>query len=378
MQSYPVELLQSMLRTYSPSGSEQNVADLLHKQIESHGFKSRKDSVGNVIGELGNEGPRILLCGHMDTVPGEIPVRIDGDLLYGRGAVDAKSTLAAMLIGSSLAKERSHLPFQVTLACVVEEERSSDGVKAVIATGGAYDLAVFGEPSGASNIVIGYKGNIQLQVICLTKGSHSASPWLSRSSFEEASEFWKTLQESLLENDSSSKFSAVTGCVTGATVGDGSNMVPSRAVLELDLRIPPSIHPGRVGDTVTELARRYEETHQGVRILVTIKDQSEAFLGSEDSAAVRAFRWAIRKTIGGKVALVKKTGTCDMNLFAKSYSIPMIAYGPGDSRLDHTENEHVSLSEYLSSIEVYANAIQQFALLARDRTSTSNDARVSS
>ena len=75
---------------------------------------------------------------------------------------------------------------------------------------------------------------------------------------------------------------------------------------------------------------------------------------------------------------MKKTGTCDMNLFAKSYSIPMIAYGPGDSSLDHTENEHVSLNEYLSSIEVYANAIQQYALLARDRTPTSNDTTVSS
>ncbi len=377
MQSYPVELLQSMLETYSPSGSEQNLADLLHEQMASHGFKSRKDSVGNVIGEFGNEGPRILLCGHMDTVPGEIPVRIEGDLLYGRGAVDAKSTLAAMLVGSFLAKERSYLPFQVTLAGVVEEERSSDGVKAVIATGASHDLAVFGEPSGASNIVIGYKGSIQLQVTCLTKGSHSASPWLSRNSFEEASEFWKTLRESLLENDSSSKFSAVTGCITSATAGDGSNMIPSRTILELDIRIPPSIQPGHVADTVNELAKRYEETHQGVRILIAVKDQSEAFLGSDDSTAVRAFRWAIRKTIGQQVTLVKKTGTSDMNLFAKSYSIPMIAYGPGNSSLDHTENEHVSINEYLSSIEVYANAIQQFALLARDGSASSNDNAVS-
>jgi len=367
-----------MLETYSPSGSEQNLADLLHIQMASHGFKSRKDSVGNVIGEFGNEGPRILLCGHMDTVPGEIPVRIEGDLLYGRGAVDAKSTLAAMLVGSLLAKERSNLPFQLTLACVVEEERSSDGVKAVIAAGAPHDLAVFGEPSGASNIVIGYKGSIQLQITCLTKGSHSASPWLSRNSFEEASEFWKTLRESLLENDSSSKFSVVTGCITSAIAGDGSNMIPSRTILELDIRIPPSIRPGHVTDTVNELAKRYEETHQGVRILIAVKDQSDAFLGSEDSAAVRAFRWAIRKTIGRQVALVKKTGTSDMNLFAKFYSIPMIAYGPGDSSLDHTENEHVSINEYLSSIEVYANAIQQFALLARDGSATSTDTTVSS
>ena len=378
MQSYPVELLQAMLETYSPSGSEQRLADLLHQHMLSHGFEVRKDRVGNVIGEFGNDGPRILLCGHMDTVPGEIPVRIEGDFLYGRGSVDAKSSLAAMLVGSILAKERSTLPFHVTLAGVVEEERSSDGAKAVIASGESHDLAVFGEPSGASNIVIGYKGSLQLQVTCLTKGGHSASPWLSKNSYEEASEFWKTLQKSLLENDSSSKFSAVTGCITSAIAGNGSNTIPSRTTLEIDIRIPPGLQAVHLANNISEFARRYEEGHQGVRILIAVKDQTEAFLGSQDSGAVRAFRWAIRKTIGLQAALVKKTGTSDMNLFAQSYSIPMVAYGPGDSRLDHTENEHVSISEYLRSIEVYANAIQQFASLARDASVTSNYATVSS
>jgi LysW-gamma-L-lysine carboxypeptidase len=67
-----------------------------------------------------------------------------------------------------------------------------------------------------------------------------------------------------------------------------------------------------------------------------------------------------------------------MNLFAKSCSIPMIAYGPGDSSLDHTEDEHVSINEYLSSIEVFANAIKQFALLARAGSAQTNDIKVSS
>lgn len=378
MQSYPVEFLLAMLKTYSPSGSEERLGDLLHEHMLSHGFDVRKDRVGNVIGELGDEGPRILLCGHMDTVPGEIPVRIEGDLLYGRGAVDAKSSLAAMLVGSSLARERSILPFRITLAGVVEEESSSAGAKAFIATGESHDLAVFGEPSGASNIVIGYKGSLQLQVTCLTKGGHSASPWLSQNSYEEAYEFWKTLRESLLENDSSSKFSVVTGCITSAIAGSGSNTIPSRTTLEIDIRVPPDIQAAQFANNISEFAKRYEESNQGVRILIAIKGQSEAYVGSEDSRAVRAFRWAIRKTVGGQVTLVKKTGTSDMNLFAQSYSVPMVAYGPGDSNLDHTENEHVSIGEYLSTIEVYANAIQQFAFLASARNVTSNYAKVSS
>jgi LysW-gamma-L-lysine carboxypeptidase len=283
-----------------------------------------------------------------------------------------------MLVGSTLAKQRSLGPFHVTLVGAVEEEGSSAGVKSIIESGNSYDLAVFGEPSGASNVVIGYKGSLQLQVICLTKGGHSASPWLSKSSYEKAFGFWNTLQDALIKNDSSSKFSAVTGCITSATAGNGSNTIPSRTTLEIDIRIPPGLQAAELTETIRKFASQYEEGHQDVHLQIVVKDQSEAFLGSDNSIAVRAFRWAIRKTIGEQVALVKKTGTSDMNLFAKSYSLPMVAYGPGDSSLDHTENEHVSLSEYLTSIEVLASAIQHFASLAHHRSVPSNYSAVDS
>ncbi len=122
MQSYPVELLRGMLEIYSPSGSEGQLADFLQEQMRATGFKVKKDHAGNVIGQLGTEGPRILLCGHMDTVPGQTPVRFEGDFLYGRGSVDAKSSLAAMIAGSSLAMKRVSLSFRMTVVGVVEEE----------------------------------------------------------------------------------------------------------------------------------------------------------------------------------------------------------------------------------------------------------------
>ncbi len=364
MQSYPVELLRGMLEIYSPSGSEGQLADFLQEQMRASGFKVRRDHAGNVIGELGTEGPRILLCGHMDTVPGQIPVRIERDFLSGRGSVDAKSSLAAMIAGSSLAPKRCLLPFRVTVVGVVEEERSSAGAKALIDSGESYDLAVFGEPSGATNIIIGYKGSLQIRVTCTTKGGHSAAPWLSKNSYEEAFAFWKALKSALLENESDSKFSAVTGCVTSAIAGDATNNIPSQARLIIDVRIPPGIKGGEIVSRIEKFAQHYQNDHEGVQLLIAAGDATEAFLGNQNSTAVRAFRWAIKKTTGKQAVLVKKTGTSDMNLFGASYSIPMIAYGPGDSSLDHTDAERVSIPEYLSSVEVYANAIHQIASLA--------------
>ncbi len=226
---------------------------------------------------------------------------------------------------------------------------------------------MFGEPSGATNIIIGYKGSLQIHVTCRTKGGHSAAPWLSKNSYEEAFAFWKDLKSSLLENESNSKFSAVTGCVTNAIAGDATNNIPSQASLVIDVRIPPGMKGGEIVSRIEQFAQHYQNAHEGVQLLIAAGDATEAFLGNENSTALRAFRWAIKKTTGKQAVLVKKTGTSDMNLFAASYTIPMIAYGPGDSSLDHTDAERISIPEYLNSVEVYANAIQQIAFLA-DKT----------
>lgn len=361
-----------MLKIYSPSGSEEQLADFLCEHMAARGFEAKKDDAGNVIGQLGSAGPSILLCGHMDTVPGEIPVHYEGDILYGRGSVDAKSSLAAMIVGSSLAMERSPVPCQVTVAGVIEEETSSAGANALIASGRPYDLAIFGEPSGASNIIIGYKGSLRLQVTFATRGGHSASPWLSKNSYEEAFIFWKTFKDSLIDNASPSKFSTLTGCVTNAVAGDATNNIPSQAMLIIDLRIPPNIKAAEMIGKAKAFTDHYQKNHDDVRIGIKASDQTEAFLAREDSIAVHAFRWAIRKVMKCSVALVKKTGTSDMNLFAQTSSMPMIAYGPGDSSLDHTKDENISISEYLNSVEVYASAIEHLASLTHKKNLLTN------
>jgi len=353
-----------MLETYSPSGSENELSALLLNELEANGLRARIDGVGNVIGEAGQEGPRILLCGHMDTVPGLIPVVEKDGFIYGRGAVDAKSSLAAMILGCKLAKQKASFPFRATVAGVVEEETSSEGMKEVISSKSSYDLAVFGEPSGTSNIIIGYKGSLHLQITCLAPGGHSSSPWLAKNTLEEAFEFWNHLKQVLLENDLASKFSALTGCLTDARTSPGGNSIPSRTTLEVDLRTPPGIDPGGIVRRVEEFKERYVGDKRGLQFTILFGGETKPYLGGHDTLGVRAFRYAIRRVVGGEVLLVRKTGTSDMNLLSEVYRLPMVAYGPGDSSLDHTDQERIHLSDYLKSIDVYATAIERFAALA--------------
>ena len=71
------------------------------REMARRGLRAHIDAAGNAVGEIGTEGPLVVLLGHMDTAPGHVPVRREGDLLYGRGAVDAKGPLAAFICAAA-------------------------------------------------------------------------------------------------------------------------------------------------------------------------------------------------------------------------------------------------------------------------------------
>ena len=101
MSDQAVQLLTNLLGIYSPSGKEEVISEFLVEEMTTLGFKVRKDAIGNVIGEIGDGEPTILLCGHMDTVAGHIPLRVEKGKIYARGAVDAKGPLAAMITAAA-------------------------------------------------------------------------------------------------------------------------------------------------------------------------------------------------------------------------------------------------------------------------------------
>ncbi|MCD6470133.1 M20/M25/M40 family metallo-hydrolase, partial [Candidatus Bathyarchaeota archaeon] len=154
MKKDPVEFLKHMLEIYSPSGKEEKLSSFLAEELRTLGFEEVwKDEAGNVYGAVGKGSPIVLMCGHMDTVPGEIPVKVKNGRLYGRGAVDAKSSLAAMILAAAnLKNSLLKIGGRIIVAGVVDEEGGGRGIKQLIREGLKVDYAFFGEPSGIGNI----------------------------------------------------------------------------------------------------------------------------------------------------------------------------------------------------------------------------------
>jgi LysW-gamma-L-lysine carboxypeptidase len=362
--NYAIELLRSSLEIHTPSRSESELANLIkEKCIADLGFeKASIDSVGNVIATKGAGEPRILLCGHMDTVPGEIPVRIEQGYIYGRGASDAKAPLISMLLAASEFKQRGTIVF----AGVVDEEGNATGVKELVRSRINVDYAIFGEPSGISNITISYKGRIALRLTCdVGNSAHASAPWLSRNSIEQIYEFWKYLSHQIeIEYNCSKngKSDQITCSLTEISGGTSHNVTPQRCKITIDIRIPTKTKCQRVLDSVDKAIGEFAKKNP-IKISYRIEDLTEAFEADHSSPIVRALSLSILDVCKLRSTLLKKTGTGDMNVLGNSLNIPVVTYGPGEPHASHSKDERVEIQSFLNSIEVYGMALNHTSRL---------------
>jgi len=356
MQNYAVNFLTQMLKIYSPSGQEKKLAEFLQREMRKLGFRVKIDGVGNVIGELGKGRPVTLLCGHMDTVPGYIPVRMAGDKLFGRGAVDAKGSLAAMILGAA-EFARKKKKGKVIVAGVVQEEGASKGIKNLLKSRLEADFAIFGEPSRANQITVGYRGRAQLKIKCKTMGGHAGAPWLFTSAIEEACRIWLEIKKHQFKKQrEDQRFYSVSTCLTQIKGGEATNVVPSNCEMTIDVRVPPQLKCREVIEEIKGILRDYE-SREDLEVSMKTEHFIEPFEVSVDSVLVKSLRDAIRKEAERPVKLVRKTGASDMNLFGTKIKIPMVAYGPGNPEVEHTLNEYIETPEYTKAIRILGDAL---------------------
>jgi len=357
MSDHAVQLLTKMLEIYSPSGKEEEISRFLAEEMAKTGFHVKRDSVGNVIGEIGRGKPVILLCGHMDTVTGYIPVQNKGNSLYGRGAVDAKASLAAMIVAASAFVTEGNSA-KIIVAGVVDEEGKSRGIKNLLKEGVTADYAIFGEPSGVEKITIGYKGDLRFKITCKTRTGHSAANMLYENAVEKAFELWREIQKIHFPSEKpESPFYSLSSCITKIEGGKGNSTIPSNCQIHIDMRIPPQLTTTQVFEEVYKLIKQYQKANPKISLKTKIKDSVEPFEADQNSPLVQALSRSIREVRRKTATLIRKTGTGDMNIFGRAASVPVVTYGPGDPTLSHTENEYIEIKEFLDGIEVYKRVV---------------------
>ncbi|MFD1989991.1 M20/M25/M40 family metallo-hydrolase [Paenibacillus nicotianae] len=326
-----IDLLKRIVEIPSISGQEEVLADFLQQYMSSLGYNSTLDEAGNLIVEKGDlDAPLILLLGHMDTVAPYTNVQEKDGKLYGRGSVDAKGALATFIS----AFHQVEMDCRLIIVGAVEEEVSSSKGANYILHHYNPDAVIIGEPSGCSNIVVGYKGKIGIHYSIENLSSHSAGN--GDKSTMLAYNFWNQLNEFINKN-ASSAFYDPTATITNI---EGTM---EKCSMDISIRIPPEYD--------IEALKQFVFSIQD-QATISFSEVTPAVLKKRDSTVARALLSAIREfSLQPKVKV--KTGTSDMNIVNTKWSnIPMIAYGPGDSMLDHTPNEHLELKEYELAIQI--------------------------
>jgi len=136
--------------------------------------------------------------------------------------------------------------------------------------------------------------------------------------------------------------------------------------MNIDLRLPPKIKSGKTLALIEEIVTAFQTANQGVSVSFEITDGVEPFVAKRTTPLMEALQEAILKTTGDPAKFLRKTGTGDMNIFGPVTGIPVATYGPGEARLGHTSHEHVAISEYLTSIEVYKSFLTEILLQTND------------
>jgi len=359
---YAVKMLEKALRLYTPSLSEKPMADFLADKCDDLGFeKIHIDEVGNLIATKGSGSPKILLCGHMDTVPGKIKVKKDGDFLYGRGASDAKAPLLAMLFAASTIQNNNGT---VMFVGAVDEEGNATGIKNLVKGKLDIDYAIFGEPSGLKQVTIAYKGRIAINLrVNVGNSTHASAPWLAKNAIEESMIFTNELKKTLESGqENKQKGMLLTATVTEIKGGTSHNVTPKECDATMDIRIPVDMNCKIVGEkiatSVLEISKK-----RGVEAFYSTLDETEPFEAPHRSVLVRAFTLGVLDVEHTRPTLIRKTGTGDMNIIGNQLNIPVVTYGPGDPHASHSIDEKVSMEEYLRGIEVLKRTLHHLKRL---------------
>ncbi|HVD50859.1 MAG TPA: [LysW]-lysine hydrolase [Candidatus Udaeobacter sp.] len=334
-------LLRGLVEIPSVSRHEGDAVEWLVARMAERGFRANVDDAGNAVGEIGDGPVHVVLLGHIDTVPGDIPVRIDGDNLVGRGAVDAKGPLAAFVAAAT----EPMTGVRVTVVGAVEEESPTSKGARYRAMLPAPSWCVIGEPSGWDAVTVGYKGRLTLDVVLSREARHGASPGPTMA--EAALALWDRVHESASKRATATRSFERLDCrleSIDAGIGDG---LVERARLRIGYRVPPGVDPGDLESAAASLTERNGDTH----VVVTTQGREEPVRTPRTSALARAFARAIAAA-GGRATFKEKSGTSDMNILFPAWSCPMLAYGPGDSRYDHTPIERLSITDFARSITV--------------------------
>jgi len=329
-----VALTAALVDVESVSGNEARLADLVQEALVGLPHLKVERIGNNVLArtELGRER-RVLLAGHLDTVPiaDNVPSRRVGDLMYGCGTSDMKSGDAVILhLAATLPDPSYDLTF--VLYDNEEVEAEKNGLTALVRDHRSWldaDLAILMEPT-SGRVEAGCQGTLRVRIDLYGTRAHSARSWLGVNAIHAAAPVLQRLREHVARE------AEIDGCIyreglqaVAISGGVAGNVVPDQASITVNYRFAPDRSEDEALAYVEDVFTGYD---------VALLDTAPGALPGLGQPAARHFVEAVGETP------VAKYGWTDVARFS-ALGIPALNYGPGDPNLAHTRDENVDVRQ---------------------------------
>lgn len=329
----------------------------------------------NLLAEIaGSESAPILhLNGHYDVVPAGGEWRSDPykpevreGRVYGRGAHDMKSGIAAMMVAAKALKlEKVRLDGTLSFSFVPDEEKDGEaGAKFLTEQKKIQaDYCIVGESSGSTDFYIGHRGCLWLEITTFGKSAHGSRPWLGINAFDKmvalTQEINAKIKPVLIQGEDTTidmAAAAQTGTITlGGKVitGELPNVVPPRCTMTVDRRLAPGETVQKAMDDFRSLVEGLKKRDSKFAADLKVISRYEPCVTTLDSPLVNALKDSLHRVTGQLPGVSVMMAGCDMRYFHQQ-GIPTVIYGPGDNASSHQVDESVGISALVRAAQVYA------------------------
>jgi succinyl-diaminopimelate desuccinylase len=358
-----VTLLAGLVRQPSPDppGDERAVAAFLAAEMEALGFDVERDEFLpgriNLLARVKGtgEGKALVFSAHMDTMPvGDAAWRhppfaaeIEAGRLYGRGAADMKSGLAAMVAAADkLKRSGAELSGDVVLAFTAGESTGCIGAKRMVERGSLADAGwlLVSEPTSL-RVLTAETGALWLRAVATGATGH-ASGGGGDNAIRKLLDFLGRLDGLKLAERPHALLGMPSLAVNGLEAGTAPNITPDRASATLDIRTLPGMTTEGVITALRQLGGGGIDFE-----IIDAKPPVETDAGDRFVATALA---ATRRVTGNTAAPGGVHYFSDSNVLVPALGIPRVIVGPGELGMSGTENEWVSLDAVAKAAEIYA------------------------
>ncbi|MBC8448665.1 MAG: YgeY family selenium metabolism-linked hydrolase [Chloroflexi bacterium] len=373
-----INFLRDLVRIPSLSTQEGQVAVRLMEEMRRVGFRDvYADRMGNVIGRIGSgPGPVLVYDGHMDVVGvgdseawqrDPFGAEVEEGVMYGRGTVDMKGAIAAMVYGAkALIEANTPLAGSLCVVGVVQEEPSEGLAMRVLVeeAGLRPDFVVLGEPTNLE-VSRGQRGRMEMQITVRGRSAHASAPEQGENALHAAARLIfgiELLAPSLLSDPVLGRGTIAVTQVE--TVACSRNAIPDRAHMIIDRRLTLGETEARALNEIQQIINR-----EGAKAKVAVseydvasytgyrchcRESYPAWLMPEDHPLLRAAVRASERAIGRRPRLTTWAFSTDGVYTLGQASIPTVGFGPGEERFAHTAEEQIRLADVIKAAKVYA------------------------